>query len=129
MAANKRGGPRQGAGRPKGRVSRATPSQKATLSELARAHTAVALRVLVDVATKGESESAKVAAANALLDRAYGKPSQSHEHSGPGGAPIQTMDVTNLSDDQLAALEAAFGVTPDAGDGNQGDAPAGEGEA
>lgn len=127
--ASTRGGRRPGAGRPQGGRSRATKQAKSTLSDLAREHTKTALDVLVKVAKTGESESARVSAANAILDRAYGKPSQSHEHSGPGGAPIQTMDVTNLSDDQLAALEAAFGIAPDAGDGNQGDAPAGEGEA
>lgn len=51
MAQSKRGGPRQSAGRP-----RATPSQT-TVSELARAHTATALQVLVDVAKKGDSEA------------------------------------------------------------------------
>lgn len=127
MAQSKRGGARKGAGRPVGRQSRATRTQKATLSELARAHTATALGVLVKVAKEGESESARVSAANAILDRAYGKPSQSHEHSGPGGAPIQTMDVTNLSDEQLAALEAAFGGLADAPGGDTDADPSGEG--
>lgn len=120
MAANKRGGPRQGAGRPKGRVSRATPSQKATLSELARAHTSVALQVLVDVAKKGESESARVAAANAILDRGYGKPRQAVEHSGS----IGTYDLTKLDDDALDKLESILG--PLAHDGGD---TSGEGEA
>lgn len=128
MATKKRGGRRTGAGRPSGARSRATKQAKATLSDLARKHTSVALRVLVDVATKGGSESARVAAANAILDRAYGKPSQSHEHSGPGGAPIQTVDLTRLSGDELAQLEDIFG--PLAGPGDY-DAPdqGGEGEA
>lgn len=129
MAQNKRGGARKGAGRPIGGISKATRSQKATLSELARAHTSTALGVLVEVAKKGESESARVAAANALLDRAYGKPSQSHEHSGPGGAPIQTMDVTKLTDEQFAALEAAFGISADDDGSDQGEAEAGAPEA
>lgn len=128
MAATKRGGPRQGAGRPKGRVSRATRSQKATLSELARAHTAVALQVLVDVAKKGASESARVAAANAILDRAYGKPKQSHEHAGPGGGPIQTVDLTNVSDDDLDRLEALFGPLAGAASGDDEADQGGEGE-
>lgn len=104
-----RGGARLGAGRPQGGKSRATKQAKATLSELARAHTTTALNVLVSVAQKGESESARVAAANAILDRGYGKPRQSHEHSGPGGAPIATVDLTNVSDDDLNRLEALFG--------------------
>lgn len=126
MAGKSRGGPRPGAGRPSGARSRATKQAKATLSELAQKHTATALQVLVDVAKKGESESARVAAANAILDRAYGKPSQSHEHTGRGGGPMQFVDLTKLSGDELAQLEAIFG--PLAGPGDD-DAPdqAGEG--
>lgn len=125
MAGKSRGGPRPGAGRPSGARSRATKQAKATLSELAQKHTATALQVLVDVAKKGESESARVAAANAILDRAYGKPSQSHEHTGRGGGPIQTVDLTKLSGDELAQLEAIFG--PLAGSGDD-DAPDQTGE-
>lgn len=125
MAGKSRGGPRPGAGRPSGARSRATKQAKATLSELAQKHTATALQVLVDVAKKGESESARVAAANAILDRAYGKPSQSHEHTGRNGGPIQTVDLTKLSGDELAQLEAIFGPLAGPGDDDAPD-PAGE---
>lgn len=127
MAKETRGGRREGAGRPRGARSRATKEHKATLSDLARKHTSVALKALVDIANKGESESARVAAANALLDRAYGKPSQSHEHSGKDGGPIQTMDVTNLTDEQLSALEAAFGGVADVPGGDIDAGSGGEG--
>lgn len=120
MAGKSRGGPRPGAGRPTGARSRATKQAKATLSELAQKHTATALQVLVDVAKKGESESARVAAANALLDRAYGKPRQAVEHSGN----IGTYDLSKLSDDELDRLENILGPLAFAG-GDQG----GEGEA
>lgn len=128
MAGKLRGGRRVGAGRPAGARSRATKQAKATLSDLARKHTSVALTALVNIAKKGESESARVAAANALLDRAYGKPRQSHEHSGPGGTPMQFVDLTKLSGDELDQLESIFG--PLAGPGDD-DAPdqGGEGEA
>lgn len=75
----KRGGKREGAGRPKGAVSRATAEHKATLEELARTHTETALNALVSVASKGESEQARVSAASALLDRGYGRPKQQHD--------------------------------------------------
>lgn len=129
MTKGKRGGRRQGAGRPQGARSRATKEHKASLSDLARQHTNTALKALVDIAQKGESESARVAAANALLDRAYGKPTQSHEHSGPGGSPMQTVDLTNVSTDDLNRLEALFG--PLAGGPSDDDAgdQGGEGEA
>ena len=120
MATVKRGGLRPGAGRPRGRQSRATRSQGATFSELARQHTAEALGVLVNVAKNGESESARVAAANAILDRGYGKPRQAVEHSGS----IGSYDLSNLSDDELDRLESILGPLALAG-GDQG----GEGEA
>lgn len=97
------GGRRIGAGRPQGAKGRATLQAKATLSELAREHTDLALSVLAEVARNGASDSAKVAAANALLDRGYGKPPQAIEHSGdlPGFYPM-----ADLTDEQLEALEA-----------------------
>lgn len=119
MATKSRGGRRPGAGRPAGARSRATKQAKATLSELARAHTSVALKALVDVATKSESDSAKVAAANALLDRAYGKPRQSVEHSGSVG----TYDLSKLSDDELDRLESILGPLALAGGDTSGEAP------
>jgi hypothetical protein len=48
----------------------------------------VALQTLLDIAQHGESEPARVTAANALLDRGYGKPRQAVEHSGEGGGPL-----------------------------------------
>lgn len=58
----KRGGRRQGAGRPKGLVNRATREHKATVGDLARRYTEDAMAALVSIATKGSSESARVAA-------------------------------------------------------------------
>jgi hypothetical protein len=43
---------------------------------MARRHTGVALQALIEVAKHGENESARVAAANAILDRGWGKPIQ-----------------------------------------------------
>lgn len=122
-----RGGARPGAGRPQGGKSRATKRAKATLSELTRSHTVTALNVLVTVTKEGESESARLAAANAILDRACGKPSQSHQPSGPKGGPIPPVDLTNVSTDDLDRLDALFG--PLAGAAGDDDDPAGEGAA
>ena len=69
-----RGGKRQGAGRPAGSPNRATVDMKCRLSELAREHTWAAFDALLDVCTNGESETARIAAATALLDRGFGKP-------------------------------------------------------
>ncbi|WP_394729060.1 DUF5681 domain-containing protein [Altererythrobacter sp. GH1-8] len=47
-----------------------------TLTDLAREHTVEAVETLVQIATGGESENARVSAAIALLDRGWGKPRQ-----------------------------------------------------
>lgn len=79
------GGARPGAGRRKGKLSEA----KRHLSEIAKDHAAAALQVLVDIATSGESEAARVSAANAILDRGYGKPHQAVQMTGPEGGPLK----------------------------------------
>jgi hypothetical protein len=96
-----RGGARPGSGRPKGHGLRANRVQKATLGELARKYTDVAMRALSEVASKGESESARVAASVALLDRGYGKPPQAIQHTGAVGS----YDLTKVKNDDLDRLE------------------------
>lgn len=60
-------------GRKPGSMNKATADIKAAAS----VYSEQALQVLANIATQGESESARVAAANAILDRAHGKPKQS----------------------------------------------------
>jgi hypothetical protein len=50
------------------------PKADGEIRELARQHTVMALRTLREIAEHGENESARVAAANSLLDRGWGKP-------------------------------------------------------
>jgi hypothetical protein len=50
------------------------PKADGEIRELARQHTITALQTLAEICQNGENESARVAAANALLDRAWGKP-------------------------------------------------------
>lgn len=77
------GGARRGAGRPKGRVTQA----KRDLMEMAKDHGETALAVLVEIATnKAASEGARVSAANALLDRGYGKPTQTVDNKSSDGS-------------------------------------------
>jgi Family of unknown function (DUF5681) len=53
------------------------PKVVAEVKELARAHTAEAIQTLVSIMTNPKAASAaRVSAANALLDRGYGKPLQ-----------------------------------------------------
>jgi hypothetical protein len=50
-------------------------------------------------------------------------------HTGPKGGPIQTVDLTNMSADDLDRLEALFGpLAGGPGDDDEGD-QSGEGEA
>jgi len=80
------------------------PKASAKVRDLAREHTERALQVLVEIATEGESEAARVAAANAILDRGYGKPSQPVDGDGEGGAipvglTVQFIRSAPLPDD------------------------------
>lgn len=60
------------------------------IKSLARAHTDMAIKTLAGVAQNGTSESAKVAAAEALLSRGWGKPAQPHDGDGEGGPIVMT---------------------------------------
>ncbi|AWN47169.1 hypothetical protein DK419_13285 [Methylobacterium terrae] len=122
------GGKRSGAGRPAGRKNAATLEQRGTIQEIARDYTDLAIRTLAEVAAKSENDSARVAAANHILDRGYGKATQAHRHAGPNGGPIPIVDLTRATDDQLDAIEAIFGPLAAAG-GDDGGDPGGEGEA
>lgn len=80
-----RGGKRAGAGRKPGSV---ITKAKRDLATAAKKYAPAALKTLAEIAAKGESESARVQAAVAILDRAYGKPPQALEHTGGDGGPI-----------------------------------------
>ena len=74
------GGRRPGAGRPPGSRNKATLAREAgakTLTDLARENTEDALAALLEVARDTTAPSAaRVSAATALLDRAWGRPPQ-----------------------------------------------------
>lgn len=64
-------------GNPGGRSPRVGPNGE-TIAQLARAHTTEALATLVEVCTgKANEPRDRVAAANAILDRGWGKPKES----------------------------------------------------
>ena len=92
------GGMREGSGRPTGAVNKATSELKLNLSELARQHTNDALDTLVEVMKSGQSDSARIAAATAILDRGYGRPTKttSLEVNAPfAPTTIQLVAYTN----------------------------------
>jgi hypothetical protein len=69
------------------------------------------------------------AALGAVMGKAklHGLLVEKKQHTGPNGGPIQTVDLTNVSDDQLNALEAIFGPLAGASGDDEG-YPGGEGE-
>ena len=89
----------------KSRQSRWSPKAAHSIQELARKHAPEAIKTLADIAKKG-TPGARVSAAIALLDRAYGKPPQ-----------FNTSDATSfrkavdMSDDELAAIVARAKLT------------------
>jgi hypothetical protein len=80
------GGKRPGAGRKPGAVSKA----KRELAEMAKGHAERALQVLANIMEKGESDAARVSAANAILDRGYGRPVQAMQHGSDPDNPLPT---------------------------------------
>jgi len=76
-----RGGFRDGAGQPAGASNKASLEQSQRLSEGAKVHTGEALSTLLDVARNGRTDAARVSAANAILDRGYGKPAVREEQT------------------------------------------------
>jgi len=76
------------------------PKEQVHVRDLARQYTEDAIRVLVEIALTGKKESARAQAAEALLDRAWGRPSQAVELSGDAGLRII------ISERVAAALEA-----------------------
>jgi hypothetical protein len=71
----KHGGRRPGSGRKKGTPNKATADVKAA----AQQYTTQAIDALAHVMLHGESEAARVAAADKLLDRGHGKANQEHK--------------------------------------------------
>lgn len=85
-----RGGARPGAGRKPGKVAQATRD----IQGLAKEHASEALSTLVTIAkSRTASDAARVAAANSILDRAYGKPKQSVDLNGEGLAGLSVTYI------------------------------------
>ncbi len=103
---------KRGRGRPKGQTQIATDYDRRSLSALARTYTEEAINTLAAVMrNKDEAGTARLAAANYILDRGYGKAPQSHELSGPNQSPMMMMRLdaqilSRLPDDTLIALQA-----------------------
>lgn len=89
MMSGGHGGSRPGAGRPPGAKNRATKDAKAQLSEMARALVPDVLRVFHEILLNEEqSGPARVAAGNAILDRAYGRARQASDDDDDEAPPL-----------------------------------------
>jgi hypothetical protein len=76
------------------------PKADHSIQELARKHAPEAIKTLVNIAKK-DTPGARVSAAIALLDRAYGKPPQFNT-----GDATSFRKAVDMSDDELAAIAA-----------------------
>ncbi len=71
------------------------PKASARVRDAAREHTESAIEVLVSIMTNTDAATAaRVAAASAILDRGYGKPTQPIDGDGEGGAIPTGITVT-----------------------------------
>jgi len=61
------------------------PKDEARVAELARSHTSEAIDTLVDLMRHGKDERVRGTAAQALLDRGWGKPKVEVVNEGGGG--------------------------------------------
>jgi phage terminase small subunit len=86
-----------------------------------------ALKDIFDREAEGDPRTAIAAIAEANKMQGSYAPVK-REHSGPNGGPIQTVDLSNVSPDDLDRLEALFGpLAGGPGDDDEGD-PSGEGK-
>jgi phage gp46-like protein len=80
-------------GRKAGTPNKATADIKAA----AQAYTEDALATLAQIMKAGESEAARVAAANSILDRGFGKPRQSVDLDAQVKADFSTIELVGVS--------------------------------
>jgi hypothetical protein len=90
---NPRGGKRDGAGRPRGPNGRGAAFKH--LRELARSHTEDAIQTIVNIMNNKSNDAwVRLACANAILDRGYGKPREGEvvEQEEMLTTPYQTVE-------------------------------------
>ena len=73
------------------------------IRSLARSHTTMAIGTLARIAQDGESETARVGACVALLDRGWGKPSTVHTLDGEADIRVTIRHIVNGRDPEAIA--------------------------
>ena len=81
------------------------PKTIGEVQDLARAHTALAIATLAHIAEHGRTEMARIAAANSLLDRGWGKPPVSLELREP-----EPQHIIELIEDAEHLTQELFAV-------------------
>ena len=92
------------------------PKVVAEVKELARAHTGEAIETLVSIMTNPKSApAARVSAANALLDRGYGKPPQHITGEGGPSYVVRLPEPCTTAEEWVASLGDRSSPTPSDG--------------
>jgi hypothetical protein len=79
------------------------PKVVAEVQALAREHTMKAIETLNTImCDEGAAAAARISAANALLDRAYGRPAQTIDTA------VTSKPIEEMSDEELMAIIAAY---------------------
>jgi hypothetical protein len=81
------------------------PKGLSDVRQLARKHTAAAIKKLSEILVTGQSEQAQIMAANSLLDRGWGKPTQ--PISGDDEMPPMKIDARAVLSDAIARIADA----------------------
>lgn len=119
-----RGGSRAGAGRKAGIPNKASVERQKKVAASGQTPLEYMLKVMRDgkASDQRRDEMAKACAP-------YVHPKlASMQHTGRNGGPIPTVDLTNMSDDDLNRLEALFGPLAGSAGDDADDDPAGTGE-
>lgn len=109
-----RGGNRPGAGRKRGSPNKASAERQKKVAATGDTPLDYMLKVMRD---KKADPSRRDDMAKAAAPYVHPKLA-SMQHTGRNGGPIQTMDVTKLTDEQLDALHAALGGVANAAGGD-----------
>lgn len=118
-----RGGSRPGAGRRKGTPNKASAERQRRVAENGQTPLEYMLKVMRDskASDQRRDDMAKAAAP-------YVHPKlASMQHTGRNGGPIQSVDFTKMSDDDLDRLEAIFGPLAGSAVNDDGEDQGGEG--
>jgi hypothetical protein len=76
------------------------------IRDLAQKASPTAFRTLKKLAKSAGSETARIQAANSILDRAFGKPPQAHTGEGGQGPILAKLEVAFVSTDRSGDSES-----------------------